>query len=57
VEKLARKATGQFIMGIENEVREIKGRMCLVKPATVEREQIERIAAAQARQMGPRSAD
>jgi hypothetical protein len=43
--KLPKKSAGQFLMGMENDVREIKGRMCLVKPQAVPRDQIEILAA------------
>jgi hypothetical protein len=45
VQKLSKIAVGHFVMGVESGVREIKGNMCLVKPAAVPREEIERIAA------------
>lgn len=47
-EKLPRKTRGQFVMGVESDVREIRTHMCLVRPTPVPREQIERLAAAQA---------
>ncbi len=48
VEKLSKKSSGQFLVAIEEKIQEIKGHMCLVKPAQVPRDQIERIAATQA---------
>ncbi len=47
-DKLARKSRGHFVMGVENDVQEMESFMCLVKPSTVPRDQIERIAASQA---------
>jgi hypothetical protein len=47
VDRLPKKSGGQFVMGIESEVREIRANMCLVKPTVVPREQIEHLAAAQ----------
>jgi hypothetical protein len=47
VEKLPRKNRGHFVMGVENNVIEMTAHMCLVKPSTVPRDEIERIAAAQ----------
>jgi len=46
-DKLPRKARGHFVMGIESDVQEMASHMCLVKPSTVPRDQIEAIAAAQ----------
>jgi hypothetical protein len=45
--KLTTKTALHFVMGVESDVQEIASHMCLVKPATVPRDQIERIAAAQ----------
>ena len=47
-DRLSKKSSGQFIMGIDGEIREIKANMCLVKPTQVLPEEIERIANTQA---------
>ncbi len=48
-DRLAKKGKGQFVMGIETEIRDIRGHMCLIRPTPVPRDRIEQIAAAQAR--------
>jgi type II secretory pathway predicted ATPase ExeA len=47
VDRLAKKARGHFVIAAESQVQDILGNMCLVKPITVPREQIEQLAAAQ----------
>jgi energy-coupling factor transporter ATP-binding protein EcfA2 len=44
VQKLPKKSAGQFLMGMESDIRDIKARMCLMKPQTVPRDQIEILA-------------
>lgn len=47
VNKLAKKSAGQFVLGIETQVREIRGQMSLIRPQPIPRDQIERLAARQ----------
>lgn len=46
-DRLPKKGKGQFVMGQEADVRDIRGHMSLVRPTPVPRDEVERLAAAQ----------